>query len=103
MPGVLVTLTITASARLDKPVMLAVAETPTSEPEMRRERRRVHLPELREAREIVVYDDARVTPGSTLAGPAIVDADDTTIYLPSGCTAVRDEHLSYVISTAEAT
>jgi N-methylhydantoinase A/oxoprolinase/acetone carboxylase beta subunit len=40
-------------------------------------------------------------PGDTLAGPAIIDATDTTIYVPEETTATRDEFLNVVLTIEE--
>jgi N-methylhydantoinase A len=45
------------------------------------------------------FDDATVT--GTIEGPAIVEAPETTIVIPPGCSAVVDEYLNVRISTAK--
>ena len=40
----------------------------------------------------------RFTAGTAIEGPAIIDAADTTIYVPPGTTAERDEYMNYVLT-----
>ena len=61
--------------------------------------RRLFLPQSREYREVSVYADDRFTAGSRISGPAIIDATDTTIFVPSGTEATRDEFMNYVLTT----
>jgi N-methylhydantoinase A len=61
--------------------------------------RRVFLPSVREYQDVPIYDDARFTVGTMVAGPAIVDAIDTTIFVPPGSQAERDEFMNYVLTT----
>jgi N-methylhydantoinase A len=63
-----------------------------------REQREVYLPSEQLRSEIPIYDDARLTPGSRVTGPAIVDASDTTVYDPPGTSAVRDEYMNLVLT-----
>jgi N-methylhydantoinase A len=44
-----------------------------------------------------VYDDEGFTPGSTVIGPAIVDASDTTLYIPPDTSATRDGYRNYIL------
>ena len=63
-----------------------------------REMRRVFLPQQREWAEIPVIDHEHVPAGATVQGPAIIDENDTTIYVPPGTTAARDEYSNYVLT-----
>ena len=63
-----------------------------------RKRRVIEVRSLREHREIPIYLDARFTAGSSVPGPAIIDATDTTIYVPPESTARRDEFMNYVLT-----
>jgi N-methylhydantoinase A len=98
-PPIMVNYTVEArgrrSNRLEpRPVAPAPGPAPV------KARRRVYLPLEREHRELPVYDDARFTPGSAVTGPAIVDAADTTILVPTGVTATRDELLNYRLAAS---
>jgi N-methylhydantoinase A len=57
--------------------------------------RTIYLPLERQHAEVPVYDDARFTCGSRVTGPSIIDATDTTILVPTGVTASRDEFMNY--------
>jgi N-methylhydantoinase A len=63
-----------------------------------REMRRVFLPQQREWAEIPVIDQEHFPAGAKVEGPAIVDENDTTIYVPPGTTAERDEYSNYVLT-----
>ena len=63
-----------------------------------RERRDVFLPAERVHEQVPIIDDASFTVGTKVDGPAIVDAVDTTIYVPRGTTAERDQYLNYVLT-----
>ncbi len=63
-----------------------------------RETRRVFLPSERRYEEVPIIDDARFTVGATVEGPAIIDAVDTTVYVPPGVTAERDQYMNYVLT-----
>jgi N-methylhydantoinase A len=71
---------------------------PAKPEEIERERRTVFLPAERRHEEIPVYDDALFTSGTSVEGPAIIDAADTTIYVPPGTKAERDEYMNYVLT-----
>jgi N-methylhydantoinase A len=44
-----------------------------------------------------VYDRERLGPGSSIAGPALVEAVDTTIVVPQGSRLTVDEYLTAII------
>jgi N-methylhydantoinase A/oxoprolinase/acetone carboxylase beta subunit len=44
-----------------------------------------------------VYDRERLGPGSSIAGPALVEAVDTTIVVPAGSRLTVDEYLTAII------
>ncbi len=75
---------------------------PATAEELLKGRRRVYLPLEGRHCDVPVYDDARFSPGSSVAGPAIIDARDTTILVPSGVTAARDELMNYRLSWSDA-
>jgi N-methylhydantoinase A len=61
----------------------------------------VFIPQSREHQELPIYADERFTAGSRVVGPAIIDATDTTIFVPPATEAARDEFMNYVL-TSEA-
>jgi len=61
-------------------------------------RRDVFLPEERRPESVPIYAESAVTPGTTVAGPCIVDVGDTTIYLPTGATCTRDELFNFTLT-----
>jgi N-methylhydantoinase A len=46
---------------------------------------------------VAMFDGAALVPGERLAGPALIDASDTTIWIPQGMTARMDEHRNLAI------
>ena len=102
VPESLLNYTVTVTGRQARPSFSDAPLAPTPPAEIERGRRLVYLPSLGERREIPVYDDLRFTPGSRIEGPAIVDATDTTIFVPPGADARRDEQLNYVLSIGGA-
>jgi N-methylhydantoinase A len=99
VPAQLLNLTITATGRLPRAMQSKVALEPTPAEKLQAGLRQVFLPETRSHEEIAVYADSRFTAGSVVHGPAIIDATDTTIYVPPETEATRDEFMNYVLTT----
>ena len=102
VPAQLLTMTVTVTglrAHVDTPPAPADPRRPD---QMLLGSRRVFLPSLGEYRDIAVYDDTRFSCGSCIEGPAIIDASDTTIYVPPATRARRDEFMNYVLSHSGA-
>lgn len=89
---------VTVVGRQPRPDLDSTASAPAKPEEIERERRTVFLPAERRHEEIPVYDDALFTAGTHIEGPAIIDAADTTIYVPPGTKAERDEYMNYVLT-----
>jgi N-methylhydantoinase A len=100
-PQQLLNYTVTVSAPQPHPPTLPHPPAPTAENEMRRGEREVYLPSERTRRVIPAYDEARFTSGSRIVGPAVIDAVDTTIYVPPAVVAERDEHMNFVLTISE--
>lgn len=47
-----------------------------------------------------IYQGADLTPGSEIAGPAVIEEPTTTIYLPSNARAVTDSHRNFFVTIA---
>ncbi len=102
VPVQLLTLTVTVSGRRAETASAVATAAPGGASEAPPRTRSVYLPSEGEEREIPVLAEAGFGAGDELAGPAIVDATDTTIFIPPGATARRDEYLNYVLSTEGA-
>jgi N-methylhydantoinase A len=89
---------VTVVGRQPRPSLDEVASEPAKPEEIERERRTVFLPAERRREEIPVYDDTLFTAGTTIEGPAIIDAADTTVYVPPGTKAERDQYMNYVLT-----
>ncbi|MDO8187799.1 hydantoinase/oxoprolinase family protein [Conexibacter sp. JD483] len=98
VPASLINYSVTVTGRGERPQLGAVAAAGEAAGELVRETREVFLPAERRRERIPVIDDARFVVGARVEGPAIIDAVDTTIYVPPGTTAVRDEHMNYVLT-----
>ncbi|HEY6762260.1 MAG TPA: hydantoinase/oxoprolinase family protein [Baekduia sp.] len=97
VPEQMLNATITARGRAERPEIASAPLDPRAPADVQVATRRVFLPSLREHREIPIYSDALFAPGTEVVGPAIVDATDTTIYVPPGATARRDEFRNYIL------
>ena len=91
-----VSLTVTGGR--EKLNLQTSALNPTEPKDIQRSIRKVYLPDLHLTCEVPIYDDSKFTAGSTIQGPAIIDVTDTTIYVPTGVRAYRDEYMNYVLS-----
>jgi len=97
----LVAATVTARASRAKAQFAPEELAPAPDADIRIGTRSVYLPSRRARQDVPLYADDRFTPGSSIAGPAIIDATDTTIFVPPGFTAERDEFLNYVLTDTE--
>jgi N-methylhydantoinase A/oxoprolinase/acetone carboxylase beta subunit len=48
-----------------------------------------------------VHDGAALRPGHALAGPALVDGSDTTMWIPGGVSAQVDAHGTLIMELVE--
>lgn len=99
VPEQLLNYTVTVTGRQPRPDLSEVAEDPRAPAEVQSASRQVFLPSMREYAEVPVYDDVNFTAGSRFSGPAIVDATDTTIYVPPTAEISRDKHMNYLLTT----
>jgi N-methylhydantoinase A len=97
VPASLINYSVTVTGRQDRPALSGVGRNGAGAG-LVRETREVFLPAERTRAEVPVIDDATFTAGARVEGPAIIDAVDTTIYVPAGTTAERDEYLNYVLT-----
>ena len=98
VPAMLLTYTVTVTGRRPSQGD-QLHPAGAAEPEgLRKAEREVYLPSLRATATLPIYDGGRFEVGVSVDGPAIIDETDTTIYVPPGVTARRDEHLNYRLS-----
>jgi N-methylhydantoinase A len=97
VPTVMVNSSVTLTAPQPRPTMplhdLAEGAEPT--PNAQRD---VYLPGGEGRTSVPVYREADFVPGARLTGPAIIDATDTTLYVPAGVTAERDALMNLVLT-----
>ncbi|WP_187369164.1 hydantoinase/oxoprolinase family protein [Baekduia soli] len=98
VPATLVNYSVTVIGRHERPQMGTTASANGATEVAPREQREIFLPSERRKEQVPIYDGAAVTPGIHISGPAIVDEGDTTIYVPPGVTAERDEYMNYVLT-----
>jgi len=98
VPITLVNYSVTVIGRQDRPTLEGVAADGSTDALVPRDTRQVFLPGTREQAQVPIYDDASFTVGRSIEGPAIIDATDTTIYVPPGTRAERDTYMNYVLT-----
>jgi N-methylhydantoinase A len=94
VPPVMSELSVTATARVRRPAQTVDDGETRSLGAMRKGTRRILLPGSAERVETPIYDEALVPAKASIPGPAVIEADDTTIYVPAGFTADRDSDLN---------
>ena len=92
---VLVNISIKAVFRREKPAGREQEPAANAAPPAPQAMRRIYQPFLREHAEVPVYAEAALPPGTTIAGPCIVDVGDTTLYVPSGASCSRDRYFNF--------
>ena len=97
VPALMLSVTITAIGRLPKPPVPLVRLEPRQSEQILKAERVVHLPSAGERRRVSIYDGAKFTAGSLVAGPAVIDEHDTTILVPTAVSARRDQHGNYIL------
>lgn len=97
MIGMMLSYAVTVRGAQPRPSVSTEALSPRPAEELLMSEREVYLPSERSREKISVYDDGRFSPGSRIEGPAIIDASDTTIFVPPGVSAERDERMNYVL------
>ena len=98
VPALMVNYTVKVTGRLDRPALGGGLAGGPSATGLAREHREVFLPGEREFRRIPIIDDASVVLRGRVEGPAIVDATDTTIYVPPGAVLERDTYANFVLT-----
>ncbi|MDO8212457.1 hydantoinase/oxoprolinase family protein [Conexibacter sp. CPCC 206217] len=98
VPASLINYSVTVTGRQERPALGTAERNGGPAEDLVRETREVFLPAERRRERVPVIDDARFTVGARVEGPAIIDAVDTTIYVPPGTTAERDEYMNYVLT-----
>lgn len=98
VPASLINYSVTVTGRQNRPDLAKAAADADTGSVAPRETRRVFLPREREWAEIPIIDERHFPLGVTIEGPAIIDENDTTIFVPPGTTAARDEYQNYVLT-----
>jgi N-methylhydantoinase A len=88
----LINVRVRSVGAVEKPTFPEIAAGGRDPAAARKGRRRAYLPEERRFDEIDVYDGHRLQAGNEIAGPALVERTDTTIFISGGYTARIDGH-----------
>lgn len=94
----MVTWRIVATGRLNKPALSAGAHSGNGRVRTKESARRIYLGGT--WHEAAVYDEAALTAGKRLAGPAIVELPDTTIVVGTDQYASVDDHRNVILAAA---
>ncbi len=98
VPASLINYSVTVIGRGHRPTLNGAGHANGAGSSLVREEREVYLPAERRHERIPVIDDASFGVGVEVEGPAIVDEGDTTVYVPPGTTATRDEYRNFVLT-----
>jgi N-methylhydantoinase A len=98
VPASMINYSVTVIGRRDRPALGKAASNGRPGGDLTRETRQVFLPDVRRRESVPIIDDARFTVGTRVEGPAIIDENDTTIYVPPGTSAERDAYMNYVLT-----
>jgi N-methylhydantoinase A len=102
VPAQLLNLSVTVTGSLPKPSIKERPLEPRTPEQMKRGEREVHLPTEGRREVIPVYIESEVSPGSTIHGPALVEAVDTTLLIPRGFVAERDPLMNLVLTRKDS-
>jgi N-methylhydantoinase A len=98
VPASLINYSVTVIGRGQRPTLNGGGHANGASNSLVREEREVFLPAERRRAPVPVIDDASFGVGVEVEGPAIIDEGDTTVYVPPGTTATRDEYRNYVLT-----
>jgi N-methylhydantoinase A len=98
VPASLINYSVTVIGRGQRPTLNGVGHANGASNSLVSEEREVFLPAERRRERVPVIDDASFGVGVEVEGPAIIDEGDTTVYVPPGTTATRDEYRNYVLT-----
>lgn len=96
-PVTLLNYSVKVIGEMEKPDMKRVDPVSSDSSRAIKSHRNVYLPDVKEYKEVPIYVEREIVPGMSLTGPAIIDARDTTIYVPTGVTCSRDEWFNFVL------
>ncbi|MEN3280174.1 MAG: N-methylhydantoinase [Solirubrobacteraceae bacterium] len=98
VPASLINYSVTVIGRGQRPTLNGAGHANGASGSLVREEREVFLPAERRRERVPIIDDASFGVGTEVEGPAIIDEGDTTVYVPPGTTATRDEYRNYVLT-----
>jgi N-methylhydantoinase A len=98
VPAQMLNYSVTTRGKLPRPETKERALSPSAAEDMVKGEREVRLPRDRKREVVPIYDEARVTPGSTIEGPALVEAIDTTVLVPRDVRLERDGRMNFILT-----
>jgi N-methylhydantoinase A len=98
VPEMLTNYNVEAIGKMERPRFSYEKQPRRSVEEMTKSTRSVFLPDIRKRQDIPILDGSLFSPDSVATGPLIVDATDTTMYVPAGVSVTRDANLSFILT-----
>ena len=86
----LINVRVCSLGRVDKPTLPALPEGGADPEHARKGERRAYVPEREAFESVPVYDGHALQAGNTMAGPALIERVDTTIFVSAGFEACID-------------
>jgi N-methylhydantoinase A len=87
---------------VDKPALPRVARGDGDAAHAHKGARRAFVPERDVFEDVSVYDGHRLLAGDRIAGPALIERTDTTVFVSGDYAARVDDHGTLVLSHQEA-
>lgn len=94
----LVSIRVTASGETEKPALAPEPDAGADAKHALKNRRAIYLPSAKVFQDVNVYDGDRLRHGNALAGPAIIEAVNTTIFVPDDFHVVVDPYGTIVMT-----
>ena len=83
--------------KTEKPKFLSGSKDSVSLNEALKENRKVYIPELNEMREVPVYDGDLTLSGNTIAGPAVIEKVNTSVFVSQSYDCKVDGFGSFIV------
>jgi N-methylhydantoinase A len=97
-PVMMLNARVTATGKVPKPALEELPMNGAVAADAAGEGREMLVPELGVRQHVPSYRGAKLTPGMTIEGPAVIDDIDTTVYIPADATCTVDPFRNYRVS-----
>jgi N-methylhydantoinase A len=95
---ILLNVRVTGIGKTQKPSLQKFSGSPVTSVPGKVAQREVYLPSQRQTKSVSIYKDELLTSGMALKGPAIIEAKDTTIYIPEDAHVKVDPYRNYCMT-----